>query len=150
MLLHLSKSAFSLRTYLSQDGFISHPRPTNSYAFRVLAGLRIYSPDTDLLDNRLLQLTECLSLIRLKVIIQWLKVLLDKDFMSILCSLTALLSGGAVFCGGSPSRLALEWVFPRHGNVHRWGFPRSLYGPVRVEISPTAKSALASFLPYLL
>ena len=80
---------FIVGVYQLQDGFISHPRPTNPINLRILAGLRDYSPIASLLDSRLLQPTECLSLIRLANIIQRLKALLYKDLMSKLYSLTA-------------------------------------------------------------
>ena len=92
--LELFQPNFIVRTPLSQDGFISHPRPTKSIISRLLASLRIYSQDTSLLDSRLLQLKKCLSLIQLKAIIQWLNPLLYKDFVSFLYSyLLAKLKG---------------------------------------------------------
>jgi hypothetical protein len=62
--------------------FYLPPTPHKAYLSRLLAGLRIYSPDTSLLDSRLLQLKECLSLIRLVVIVQRLRTLVYKDFVS--------------------------------------------------------------------
>ncbi len=79
--LELFQPNFIVRVYQPQDGFISHPRPTKSHS-RLLAGLRDYSPIASLLDSRLLQLTECLSFIRLKAIVQRLKPLIYKDLMS--------------------------------------------------------------------
>ncbi|MDJ0744744.1 MAG: hypothetical protein QNJ32_15470 [Xenococcaceae cyanobacterium MO_167.B27] len=79
--MELVQPNFIVRISLSLDGFISHPCPTKSFLSRLLAGLRIYSPDTSLLDNRLLQLKKCLSLIQLELIIQWLELLLYKYFV---------------------------------------------------------------------
>ena len=62
---YLPKLAFSLRVYQLPDGFISRPYPKKSVLSGLLAGLRDYSPIASLLDSRLLQLKECLSLIRL-------------------------------------------------------------------------------------
>ena len=73
---------FVSQGFKPQDWYNSNPPPTNPSILRVLAGLRDYSPIASLLDNRLLQLKECLSLIRLKVILQRLKPLIYKYLMS--------------------------------------------------------------------
>ncbi len=62
--------------------FYLPPTPHKACLPKLLAGLRIYSPDTSLLDSRLLQLKECLSLIRLGIIVKRLATLVYKDLMS--------------------------------------------------------------------
>ena len=53
--------------------------PHKACLSKLLAGLRIYSKDTNLLHSRLLQLKECLCCIRSKTIIQRLEPLPYKD-----------------------------------------------------------------------
>lgn len=48
--LELFQPNFIVRTPLSQDGFVSHRRPAKYLTSRLLAGLRIYAPDTGLLE----------------------------------------------------------------------------------------------------